>query len=396
MLLIISLIFISIGLLLFLSKFITRYFNNNYPEKIKNKSHNYCVLIPARYESNVIEELLDSIEFQTMKIDNKNIYVVVENIKDPTVEICKKRKINYFVRKKLNLKRKGYALMEVIEDITKDKEYDAYFIFDADNVLDKNYFKEITKSYDKGFDIGIGYRNIKNKDNSIATSSALIFTIINVVLNRNKTKYSLNCTASGTGFYITGKVINKIKTYPFNTLTEDYELSLYACINNLTTDYNDKAMFYDEQPITFKQYFNQRTRWVKGYFEARRKYLKSLFKTLRPSNKNKASVYEQLIGITDILLIVIGLFLLLIYIFINGNYIVLDLIFLIVTVYLIIALFTVYLIHIEKRFNLSRSLKIKTVFMHPFLLATYVLCLLKVIFVRNIEWKKIEHNKKMN
>ena len=53
--------------------------------------------------------------------------------------------------------------MEAIERITKAKNYDAYFIFDADNILDKNYISEMNKSFMSGYDIGIGYRLNKNK-----------------------------------------------------------------------------------------------------------------------------------------------------------------------------------------------------------------------------------------
>lgn len=34
--------------------------------------------------------------------------------------------------------------MEAIERITKTKNYDAYFIFDADNILDKTTFQKWT------------------------------------------------------------------------------------------------------------------------------------------------------------------------------------------------------------------------------------------------------------
>ena len=386
--LLVSLIFISIGIILILTKLIFRYFNNNYPKKIEKDNIEFAILIPARDESKVIEDLLISIENQSININPKDIYVIVEDINDKTVNIANKRNINIFIRKKLNLKRKGYALMEVVEDITKKKEYDAYFIFDADNVLDKDYFKEMLKTYKDGYDIGIGYRNIKNKYNSIAVSSSLIFTIVNVISNKNRSKYSINCNASGTGFYISGRVINKLKTYPFHTLTEDYELSLYACINNLTTYYNEKAMFYDEQPINYKTYFKQRTRWVKGYFEARSKYIKDLFKKLRLNNPNFASIYNSIIGIYDLLFIVIGLIILSINLIIKNNYVVLILLLLI---YLILCLFTIYLLNIEKRYNIDTKLKIKTIFIHPLLLLTYIPCLIKCIFTKNVKWYKIEH-----
>lgn len=123
----------------------------------------FAVLIPARDESKVISNLIDSIEKQTFKIDSKDIYIIVENKKDKTVDIAKERNINIIYRKNLtNRRRKGYALDDAIKEILrKKKHYDAYFIFDADNVLDRNYFKEMVKSYKKGYDIGIGYRNTK-------------------------------------------------------------------------------------------------------------------------------------------------------------------------------------------------------------------------------------------
>ena len=84
-------------------------------------------------------------------------YDVKKGIDDSVTQeqIAKKYNANIIIRQKLELKRKGYALMEAIEKITKTKNYDAYFIFDADNILDKNYISEMNKSFMSGYDIGI-------------------------------------------------------------------------------------------------------------------------------------------------------------------------------------------------------------------------------------------------
>ena len=42
--------------------------NNNSPKKSDTVTNKYCILIPARNESQVIEQLLISIEKQTKKI----------------------------------------------------------------------------------------------------------------------------------------------------------------------------------------------------------------------------------------------------------------------------------------------------------------------------------------
>ena len=131
-------------------------------------------------------------------------------------------------------------------------------------------------SIEEGYDIGISYRNTKNSSTLVAASSALTFSMINTIGNQLKSKYTNNLTISGTGYYIKGSLVEDWQGFPFNTLTEDYELTLYSTLNNLTTTYNEKAIFYDEQPDSFKVSMKQRTRWVKGYFEARKIYIKEI------------------------------------------------------------------------------------------------------------------------
>lgn len=392
-----------IGLLLFFSKIVIQKLNRNYPKKYRSKTHNFSILIPARNESKVIESLLKSIKEQTTKINMKDVYVIVEDKNDPTIKITKKYGGTPFIRKELSLKRKGYALMEAIDHILeKGKNYDAYFIFDADNILDKNFIKEMTKTYDKGYDIGIGYRNTKNGNaNAIAASSSLIFTILNTVANKNKTENSINSTISGTGFYIRGNWIKKWKTYPFHTLTEDYELSLYATANNLTTYYNIDAIYYDEQPTNYSQYKTQRVRWIKGYFEARNKYRKELIKHLKFKNPNYGSIYSDIIGVWDLIFIVIGLIFIIIEQLLrvinnfNPLYLIIRLICLLLIIYIILIMFTIWLLYKEEeRFNLTWNIKIKTCILHPLLLLAYIPCAIEALFTKNLNWKTIEHGDK--
>lgn len=269
-----SFVLILIGLIMVIFGGLVTPKNNNFPQK-KREKHKFCILIPARNESNVIEELLTSIEKQTMKIPREDVYIIVEDKNDLTVSIVDKHKMNIVFRKDLSKKRKGYALDDAIKDILlKNKKYTAYFILDADNVLDKNFIKKLSSDFDNGYDVGIGYRNTKNGDNLVACSSALAFSLVNTLNNEGKMRYSNTLSISGTGFYIRGNIVESWGGFPFNSLTEDYELSLYCTLNNLTTSYNKDAIFYDEQPEKFSWSMIQRTRWVKGYLEARKGYVK--------------------------------------------------------------------------------------------------------------------------
>ena len=262
--------------------------NHNYPIKESISNPKFAVLIPARDESKVIEGLIKSIKDQTFNINMNDVYVIVEDINDYTCDIVKKYGATTIVRKNLELRRKGYALDEAVKFILDSgKKYDAYFIFDADNVLDKDYFRNMNETFFNGYDIGIGYRNTKNgNDNIVAACSTLTFSMINTLGNLQKNKDSRNVTISGTGFYIKGSFIEKWKGYPFHTLTEDYELTLYSSLNEMTSFYNDKAMFYDEQPTSFKVSLDQRTRWIRGFFDARKIYVKKLYEAFKTNDRN--------------------------------------------------------------------------------------------------------------
>lgn len=367
-------------ILIIYSFFIKR--NINLKKESDNPS--ICFLIPARDESKVIEPLLKSILSQTITINSKNIYVVVENEKDKTISICKKYNINVIVRKKLNLKTKGYALDEALKNI-KEK-YDLYFIIDADNVLENHFAEEMIKSYKEGYDIAIGYRNIKNgSDSLVSAASGLTFSLLNNILNKSRNNNNIPVLLSGTGFYIKGDIINRFNGYPFNSLTEDYELSLYSILNDLNTTYNEKAIFYDEQPIKFKNTINQRRRWIKGYFVNRKKYI-PLFK-----NHNNQAIKLELIGIKPYIMLIIGIVFWMIYFLLKHKYFI-DILILIL-IYIVLMIISVIALKKDKNINISKTLKKHMIWYFPIFLASYILIAISILINPKVEWKRVEHNR---
>lgn len=72
----IMLIFILIGIALIIIKSFQKR-NLTLYNKIKNPS--FSILIPARYESKVIESLLISINKQSVKVNPKDVYIIVKS-----------------------------------------------------------------------------------------------------------------------------------------------------------------------------------------------------------------------------------------------------------------------------------------------------------------------------
>ena len=386
-------IFIALSILVINNIIVKK--NDNKPIK-KEENHDFCILIPARDESNVIEALLLSIKNQTYKVPMNNVYVIVEDKNDKTVLICKKYNVNVVYRKDLTLRRKGYALNDAVQEILIDeKKYSAYFIFDADNVLDKDFIKNMIPIFDKGYDIAAGYRNTKNGNKSVvAAASSLTFSLINTVFNNKKMKETRNITFSGTGFYIRGEIIEKLGGFPFHELTEDYEISMYAILNNYTTYYNEESVFYDEQPIRYKDTINQRQRWIRGYFDVRKKYIKNMKKNLTIKDKNYGSKIDAIIGVIPYIFIIIGTLIylvgLIVNLFINKKF--LELFLFILLIYFVLQVITFILILLEgNKINLSMRTKLKVLFYNPIYIISFIPCAIKGLTKKEIQWSKVKH-----
>lgn len=401
MLEIIGVFLIIIGVLwLFSVTFLAR-FNKNYPKNNRDEMKNICILIPARYESKVIEDLLVSITKQTWKINMKNVYIIIESEDDPTNAIAKKYGASVFIRKRLDLKSKGYALDELIKDLCKQNiYYDAYFICDADNVLDKNFIKEMNESYIDGYDIVTSYRNLKNgNDAVISASSGITFQFLNSNGNEIKSKQSRNVTLSGTGLFIVGDLIKKWQAFPFHSLTEDYELTLYSILNNLTSTYNKNAIFYDEQPIKYKNTINQRVRWIKGYFSVRKEYIPKFRKKLK-NNPNFGSLITEVTGMKPYILMIVGALFYIIQQIINiivNKWLLWSLfkiLLIFILAYLLFVILTFFVINKDKKLNLNKNMKIKTCFFSPIFFATYVPCAIRALLKKDVKWEKVEHSKR--
>lgn len=378
--------------------------------KVDSKENKFAILIPARDESKVIESILISIENQTLKQDMKDVYVIVESNEDPTVEISKKHNATVFVRTNLeNRRRKGYALDECIKDIlSKGIKYDGYFIFDADNVLDKNYLFEMNNTFNDGYDLACGYRHPSNPNqNVIATCSSLIFSMINVFGNYERAKKNYNVNITGTGFFIRSHLVEEWNGYPFHSLTEDYELSLYATWKNLPTYYNENAIYYDEQPSSRKQSYNQRLRWVKGYFESRKQYSKKIKEASKDKSKNISKTHA--LGVVPYIIMVglmVAYLIFLISISIiasmQGDYQTTwdacsRIIGVIVGIYLVMALLAVGLFFVEgKKVNYTLKTKIKSIFYYPIFLTDFLFIVIRLLFKRDVSWVKIEHGNDKN
>lgn len=243
----------------------------------KGLLHRYAVLIAARNEETVIGSLIESIKRQNYPADRIDIYVIADNCTDCTAKAAKSHGATVFERFDKVRIGKGYALNYLLGRIKKI--YDAYLVFDADNVVDKNFVREINKTFSAGYDIVTSYRNSKNYgDNWISSGYGLWFLREAQYLNRPRAVLGASCGVSGTGFLFSRRILEQCGGWNFFLLTEDIEFTAHNIANGEKIGYCPDAVFYDEQPTGFRQSFRQRMRWVQGYLQVLRRYGVKLIK----------------------------------------------------------------------------------------------------------------------
>lgn len=257
-------------------------------EEDSAEMHNhYAVLICARNEERVIEDILHSILAQTYPHYLIDVFVMADNCTDATAEIAKRNGARVYERFNRKLVGKGYALQVLLRNIHRDypDTYDGYFIFDADNILSRDYIEKMNVKIMEGNDIVTGYRNSKNYgSNWISAGYALWFLRECRFLSEARSILGLSCAVGGTGFYFSEKIAREMGDWPYHLLTEDIEFSVDQILKGRKIAYCKEAELYDEQPITFIQSYKQRLRWSKGYLQIFEKYGLKLVKGVFQGN----------------------------------------------------------------------------------------------------------------
>ncbi len=238
----------------------------------------FAIVIAARNEAKVVGDLIKSLKSQNYPNDLYDIYTFVNNTKDDTFDVAKKagsKAINVNVP----VKSKGDVLKFAFDKL-KNKDYDAYIIFDADNVVHPDFLKLMNNTYLSGYKVAQGRKDSKNiEDNWLSASHSIFYYIQNFFFNKARMKIDSAAAINGTGFMVAKEIIDNDGFEP-KTITEDIELSIQCVLKGYKIAYVEDAITYDEQVLKFMDSWHQRSRWSKGIIECFRIYKKPLLKKI--------------------------------------------------------------------------------------------------------------------
>ncbi len=371
---------------------------------IEKKNHKFLAIIPAHNEEAVVGNLIESLQKQNYPKDKYDICVIADNCTDKTKEVVEKYKVKVFERHEDDptKKTKGEALRLFLNTLLSDPkmDYDAFFVFDADNIVDKNFIKAMNKHLCQGEEVVQGYRDIKNPTDSwVASGYAIFYWTMNRFYHLARYNAGLSPLINGTGFMVKFDSIRPTG-WNTNTLTEDIEFSLKRIIQGKKLGWATDAIVYDEQPVKFKPSWSQRSRWTIGHIQCLQEYTKPLTKAA-VHNKTLMNFDGLLYMLGSIPMFIITILLLVLnaisYLF-NGmttSDFILNILRYLIPTFVLPILIAIVIMVMDKK---PVKKMWKGLLMYPIFLGSWLLINFKCLFKRDTTWEKIEHvrNVKIN
>ncbi|WP_078543541.1 glycosyltransferase family 2 protein [Litchfieldia alkalitelluris] len=261
------------------------------PSKIEDKlpSKRFLILVPAHNEEKVVGNLVRNLKDLDYPDELYDVVVIADNCTDKTAEIAKELGAIALehTSKPGELRGKPYGIKYAVDQIGDDltKKYDGICFFDADNLVSRNYLKEMNNHLLKGDKLIQSYLDSKNPgDNWVTLSYATSYYYMNRSWQLAKSRLGLGNAIGGTGFCVDTTLFKEVG-WTARSLTEDLEFTMQCLLKGTPAKWCHHARVYDEKPESFIASCVQRLRWARGHWDVCFKYApKLMYRAIRKAD----------------------------------------------------------------------------------------------------------------
>ena len=241
----------------------------------------FAVIVAARNEEAVIGNLVASILSQNYPAALRDVFVAPNNCTDNT-EAAAAAAGAEIIHCLADVRSKGAALHQAIAQLRR-RGYDAYVVFDADNVADPDFLSRMNDAFAAGARVCKSRMMTANaRESGVAGCYGLYFTSFDWIFNRPRSACGLSAKLVGTGFAVHREVIEAMGGWNTSTIAEDAEFSAQCARLGYRVHWVSGALTYDEAPNSFLLSLRQRKRWCSGVMQVARQELGSLWGARSP------------------------------------------------------------------------------------------------------------------
>lgn len=244
-----------------------------FPRRHWKESTDYkkmAVIICAHNEEsvigNTIRYLYNELDYPK---DKYHVYVCAHNCTDRTIEEAEKAGATVFPLNDPDPShaRVAYPLRHVIREVLKaDKDVEVFVRFDADNIPNKVFLKQMNNSVCGGAKILRAYEASTNLRQNQWTEQSAMFVIKDIRCQNNFRQFVHgSTTCAGPGLTFTRDVAESIGGWDCMSAIEDVEFSFKRLFDGYKIYFNTDAIVYEDQPSTFRDTFNRLTRLGKAF-----------------------------------------------------------------------------------------------------------------------------------
>ena len=238
----------------------------------------FAVVVAARTEEAVIGNLVGSVLSQEYPEALRVVYVVPNNCTDFT-EAAAAAAGAEIIHCLGPVSSKGDALHQAFAQLLP-KGYDAFLVFDADNVLAPDYLSRMNDAFASGAQVCKSRTRAQNPTASgVAGCYGLYNVIFDLIWNRARAACGLSAKLVGTGFGFRREVLEHLGGWNTSTIAEDAEFAAQCAGAGYRVCWVPDALNYDEEPNSFRLSLRQRKRWCSGVMQVATQEVGRLWRT---------------------------------------------------------------------------------------------------------------------
>ena len=171
------------------------------------------------------------------------------------------------------VKSKGEVLRFAWERLAH-RGYDAVCVFDADNLADPQFLREMNNAYRAGARVAQAFGTARTPMTAWCPGCySIYYWMMDRLHNGGRAGLGLPAMINGTGFMVAASVLERMGGWRTETISEDLELFSPVRLEEVQVFWSPRRSTYDEQPLTYRESVKQRRRWSSGTIQVARQYL---------------------------------------------------------------------------------------------------------------------------